>query len=1088
MKKISLFFLVAIISAPIPAAMAQTVAHLANRNLKVVAESRGARVVFKLQTPTGSDVLVAGPPRENDGSWQRALRPELSSRLAGKDEAFFFTSAELISKSRTLRFSGGSKNLSLTRDVNLMSDYPAAYVIDKWQIGPAAKVEALLASFNFAPRGKNYSDVQPLDFIWTPNLRPQPNDLIADHVFRSPAIMLQKDSIFVALIPDLSHLVKHRVMPMAMDFQLPQKPQPDSTAQNDSTRQALSAIIDAAPVLSFGFWPWQARAGAYYQPDSTRAPNLQDREISCAYYLWLESRATPFARASFEKSKHLGNFAFRRVVDFFWDKFSPRYRDGNIGPLPATLDALAQRAWKQYADKNWFEMTINKRPVGGIKNGPLANSNELPAEINAGVWFTQRSQTLRSAYGMYHFGKRNREALPLQRAEKILNLALSAPNENGIFPSIYYAAPSTPNAPLNAAVLNLPDKKAPEQFTPHWTNYNGDDYFQTLDAASTGYWLLRWADLLPPRRQEIFSFCRKYADFIVQQQLSNGAIPSRFHRANDRPRAPTLGANAATAGAAFFLVELYSRTKEQWYLDAAGKAMDYVTREILPHNKWLDFETLSADSSESSHALDDMTGQYPQSTLAMDQAAKAYLALFQNTKSETYLQLGQHALNYLLLHQQVWSPPHFSRNLFGGFGAQNNDAVWSDARQAYFAETLMDYFDATSKRAYFERAIAAMRATFALFHRDSPMCYAQWAPNGGDRPGPITSLNEGTGSAATTFELLRERTGDAYVFAGEKPSAGGANALWIENLRVKNDSIRFNILSSVPWGRSVWIKFFDVAPGKYRLKINDGAVIPFTDVLLKRSIYMPSRRVPVAAHLPPKYFYSRSFGPLPISLKVSGAKPDFTAQLHLRAEPANKSGKANFQTIPLRANFDKSAWMANVPEVYKKDGARFQYYITWNRAGKAQRLPAAIDAEEFYSGAAQPFMLADCGDDNETYLREENDSWISDFIDSRAVEHGRVAEGDQWFSYVFFIQPATQRVKLTFSASGACRVVAGDVTLLTEDLVEKSEIKEHTFTLDDAQLWAMGKLALRFSDANPKDGEETTIGWIKVEELDKDTH
>lgn len=1080
MKKTALFVAALLACLQISAATAQTVAQLANRNLKIIGEQQGAAVVLKLQTPAGRDVLVAGPPRETSTAWKNTLRPELLSRLSGKDEPLIITGVEPIAKSRTLRFSASSKNVSLTREVSLATEYPAAYVVDKWRIGPAAKIEALLSSFNFAPSGKSYSELQPLDFIWTPNLRPRPDDLIADHVFRSPAVMLQKDSIFVALIPDLSYLVKHRVMPMALDFQLPHLQQPGSAAINDSTRQAvLSNLAHAAPILSFGFWPWKTRGQNFYQPDSTRAPKLQDAEISYAYYLWLEHRAAPYPRPGFEKSKNPNACAFRRVVDFMWEKFSTRYREGAIGALPATLDALAQRAWKQYADKNWFESTLNNRPVGGFKNGSLAASNNLPAKIADGAWFTRRSQTLRSAYGMYLFGKRNKDLLLMKRAEKILNLALSAPNDNGIFPSIYFLSSPTPNSQLAASVLNLADKK----FSPFWTSEAGDDFNNTIEASWTGYWLLKWADLLPSRRQEIFSFCRKYADFLVKNQQSNGAIPTWFYRNNHQP---VFSENAETSGSALFLAEFYQRVKEPRYLDAAGKAMEYITREILPRNKWRDAETLDADSSQSPLVFDGITGQYLQGTFSMHQAAKAYLALHQITGDPAYLHLGEHVLDYLLLYQQVWSPPQFSRNLFGGFGAQNNDAVWSEARQAYFAETLMDYFDATNKRAYFERAIAAMRATFALFHRDTPMCYAYWAPNGGDQPGAITSLNWGAGSAAATFELLRERTGDAYIFLGEKPIGGGANALWVENLRAKNDTIRFNIFSSISWGRSVWIKFFDVAPGRYRIKINDGVIIPFTDVLLKRSIYMPLRRVPAAAHYPPKYFYSRSPKPLQISLKVSGAKPDFAAQLHLRAEPANKSGKANFQTIPLRANPDKSAWLANLPEIYTKEGTRFQYYITWNRAGKTQRLPSATEAEEFYSGEAQPFMLADCGDDDEAYLGEEKDSRIASA--RSGDDRSRVVEGEQWFTYVFPIQPNTKRARLTFSADGACHVTIGETTLLTEDHVEKIGMKEHAFTLDNQRLWASGKLALRFGAANRQDGGETNIGWIKVEEIERGTN
>jgi len=1073
----------------VPAATAQNVAQLANKNLKIVAEQQGARVVFKLQTPAGIDVLVAGPPRETNTAWKHTLRPELFSRLSGKDEPFFFTSVEQAKGSRTLRFSGGNKNVSLMRETSLAPDYPAAYVIDKWRIGPAAKVEALLSSFNFSPRGKSYSDMRPLDFIWTPNLRPQLNDVIADHVFRSPAIMLQKDSIFVALIPDLQYLVKHRAMPMAMDFLLPPLRQPDSTSvKKDSLQQTVSAVIDrtsSAPVLTFGFWPWKTREPGYYQPDSTRAPKLQETEISYAYYLWLEPRAAPYMRPGFEKSKNLNSYAFRRLVDFFWEKFSPRYRENSIGPLPATLDALAQRAWKQYADNNWFETALNGRPIGGVKNGPLAAAGEFPTAGNNGVWFTGRAQALRSAYGMYLFGKRNQDILLMQRAEKVLNLALSAPNENGIFPSIFYLSSLAPNSQLKTAVINLSNQK----FSPQWTGETSDDEANIVDAAWTGYWLLKWANLLSPRRpqlatdkrpEKILAFCRQYADFLLQHQQLNGAIPRRFHRADNLMRPMALNENAETAGAALFLAEFYNRVKEPRYLAAAAKAMDYITREILPGNKWLDFETLITDSSQSAETFDAMTGQFSQGTSSMHQAAKAYLALHQITANEAYLNLGRHVLDYLLLYQQVWSPPYFSRNLFGGFGAQNNAAAWSDARQAYIAETLMDYFEATNKRAYFERAIAAMRATFALFHRDSPMCYENWAPNGDDSPGTIAGLDWGTGSAATTFELLRERTGDAYVFLGEKPGTGGANAVWIENLRAKNDSIRFNLVSSLGWGRSVWVKFFEVKPGRYRVKINDGAVIPFTDVLLKRSIYMPAKRVSAATHLPPEHFYNRSPKPWQIDLKVAGARPDFTAQLYLRPEPAGKSGRAAFQTVPFQANSDNRAWTATLPESYKRDGTRFQYYITWNRSGKTQRLPAATEAEEFYSGATQPFMLADCGDDDEAYLGEEKDSWISSLPD--ADDHSRVVEGEQWFSYAFPIQPQTKRVKLAFFASGACRVAIGETILLTEDPIERNSMREHTFTLDNPQLWTTGKLILRFSDANPKDSEAVNVGWIKVEE------
>ncbi len=1052
---------------PMPLLFAQSTAQFSNRNLKIVAETQGSRVVFRLQTPAGSDVLVAGPPRESNPTWKNILRPEIWSRLSGHADSLFFTSFESLAKTRTLRFSGSNKNLSLTREVSLLADYPAAYVIDKWRIGPTAKVEALLSSFNFVPHGKSFGEIQPLDFIWTPNLRPLADDIIADHVFRSPALMVQKDSVFVALIPDLQYLVKNRALPMAFDFQLP----PADSARNGS-----------APLLSFGFWPWKTRDHVYYQPDSSRAPQLENTEVSYAYYLWLDHRAAPYRRATQAKKK-TAPAAFRQVVHFLWEKFAPAYRDGNIGPLPATLDALAQRAWKQYADDMWIETTLAGRPVGGMKSQRLAWSNQLPEEANNDIWFNSWFQTLRSAYGMYQYGKRNKDLLLQQRAEKVLNLALSAPNEGGIFPSIFYIAKTA--APGKPVVVKASKEKISEPVKTYWVGDEGwagfgNDYNHTFDASWTGYWLLQWADLLPARRPEIFTFCRTYADFLLKWQQPSGVIPSWFHRTEHQPRPEFLQENAETAGSALFLAELFNRTKEQRYLDAAAKAMAYLTREILPSNKWFDYETFTSCSRKPFDFYDSVTGQFPQNTLSMNQAAKAYLALHKITGNAEYLELGAHVLDYALLYQQVWSPPFLSRNVFGGFGVQNTDGEWSDARQAYFADTLLDYFEATNKRAYFERAVAALRSTFALFHRDTPSAYENWAHGGSDGPGGITGIHWGTGSAATSFELMRTRMGDAYVFLGDKPSAGGVNALWIENLRVKGDTVRFNLLSSIGWGRRATVKFFEVAPGRYRVKINDDYMVPFPDKTLTRGLYMPLRRVAAAAHQPPKNFYSHAPQPLQISLQVAAAKTDFSAQLYHRLQPAGAAKKTNFQAVSLQANLDRSVWTANLPASYKKEGVRFQYYIEWNRNGKKQRLPAATAAEEFYSGITQAFMLADCGDDNEYYLGEEKASWISDFDDG---QKDRVADGEQWFTYVFPIQPTTPKVNVTFSANGECRVAAGDALLLDEGDAGRGEVTEHVLTLTDPALWANGKLILRFSDADPKDGWGPNVGWIKVEEI-----
>ena len=118
---------------------------------------------------------------------------------------------------------------------------------------------------------------------------------------------------------------------------------------------------------------------------------------------------------------------------------------------------------------------------------------------------------------------------------------------------------------------------------------------------------------------------------------------------------------------------------------------DILRAEVIPQRKWFDFETFFSCSRKAPGFHDPFTLQFAQNTLVMDQAAAACARLARVTGEKNYRDLGTAVLDYLLLYQQVWSPAWLSRALFGGFGVQNTDGEWSDARQGYFAMTLSDY-------------------------------------------------------------------------------------------------------------------------------------------------------------------------------------------------------------------------------------------------------------------------------------------------------------------------------------------------------------------------------------------------------------
>ncbi len=148
----------------------------------------------------------------------------------------------------------------------------------------------------------------------------------------------------------------------------------------------------------------------------------------------------------------------------------------------------------------------------------------------------------------------------------------------------------------------------------------------------------------------------------------------------------------------------------------------------------------------------------------------------------------------------------FGVEQFRGFGAQNTDAEWSDARQAQFADTYLQYFQATHNKEYLERAVYGCRASFALMvlpenkavcptnYAGTPFNGEAWAGtmaenygHGGiDERSYQSGFHWGTGSALTTAAIFKNTLGDVYIDAGRNIAIG------VDGIVVKN----------VEWGKT----------------------------------------------------------------------------------------------------------------------------------------------------------------------------------------------------------------------------------------------------------------------------------------------
>jgi hypothetical protein len=212
------------------------------------------------------------------------------------------------------------------------------------------------------------------------------------------------------------------------------------------------------------------------------------------------------------------------------------------------------------------------------------------------------------------------------------------------------------------------------------------------------------------------------------------------------------------------------------------------------------------------------------------QAAMAFLAVYDATEGTRYLEQGMNVVDYLSLTQQVWSHPHMTPNLIGGFTTQNSDAEWSDARQAYCALVYLDYFERSGKREYLERGIAALRSGFAV----AP--YENWAHIGFfNAPGALSGYHWGQGSAMASVEMVWPRYGDILVDM-KGLWAYGINGCTVEALRVEGAAIRLEVRTNLEWHEKARIVFRNISEGNFQVIVNNRSAGEFGRSALSKGI------------------------------------------------------------------------------------------------------------------------------------------------------------------------------------------------------------------------------------------------------------
>jgi hypothetical protein len=603
---------------------------------------------------------------------------------------------------------------------------------------------------------------------WLPNLRPDPDFVIGDHVFRSPAIIVEGAASWVALVPDLELWSRYRQrFKMALDY-------------NRSEGHRL-----IRPEVAYGFCDWDISGHVYYRRTGNKQSLSPGERLRFAYELLLgfpehckESVTLPQEKTKLTARPSAG---IPTVASYLWRRYGAEEID-KIDPQRIPFEQYAtyahDLALSRWQDIMWKEFILDDQECGGVYF--LVFNDHRCAEAKdtyhtLGLWNQAWFCQVRTAYGVMWYGRQRRDSLVYEKALRMISLALAAPQEHGIFPTVYS---QSPDGDWNAGRWHYSCNRRPKGHT---------EYYHTTDCSWTAFWLLRiYRDLLKDDR--IMDFCVRYGDFLVNQQEHNGAIPS-WVRTGDFTPSEMLRYSPQTSVSAMFLGELYRLSDEPSYLQAATRAIDFVLESIVPDGLWEDFETYFSCSGvwdgKQPDQPDPYTGVFNQNTLGIYWTAEALLIMYQITGDENYIRWGIRILGELSLYQQVHDGAGLlDINAFGGFGVMNTDAEWNDARQSVFAPLYLAYYDETGNREYFERGIAALRASFTLMYiPEHDVVRALWektfpfmgegdygfmmenfAHNGRNGPiGAACHYDWGPGSAASTAAYVECHYGDVYL-------------------------------------------------------------------------------------------------------------------------------------------------------------------------------------------------------------------------------------------------------------------------------------------------------------------------------------
>lgn len=533
-------------------------------------------------------------------------------------------------------------------------------------------------------------------FTWSPHLTPEEGYIVQQHVFRTPALIFKYENQTWILIPDHKTLEKQSV-PSYLDI--------NSEEGKMMLGLSNSKVVDH--VL------YKKKRGTVWGKGNT--------EI--AFYIMLTK-------------KPLEN-PFRFILSFYWENFGRKedifFKEKNLDLLPYVKHTY-DWAFEYWKDVVWQEFMINGQQVGApvfivtTTQSPNYHGVKKEREV-CSIWNQAWFCSLRSASGLYRYARMIGSDKYREYARKTKELALSFPQNNGLFDSVIATEM------LEFEYEGKTYMRSMGWDTKYWGNSDRNPFAEDirhapkhiLDMSFTAEYMLQWYEELE-KDERLLDYAGNYAERLLKLQFENGFFPGWVDEKGKSKG--ILDKSPESSMSAVFFIHYGRMMDDSRFIEAAKKAIDAVCEEIVPNGRWEDFETYwSCSSFWNDHVGEKIrrNNMYKQCNLSMFFTAWALLELYELQKEKKYLIIGQRVLDEMLMTQSSYQPKNMPIPTLGGFGVLNADAELNDARQSLFAELILRYGEILGLKEYEERGAAALKRSFTMMYcPENPEVKIQW--------------------------------------------------------------------------------------------------------------------------------------------------------------------------------------------------------------------------------------------------------------------------------------------------------------------------------------------------------------------------